>query len=280
MAYFLWGLLPIYWKTLKSVPAFEILLHRVLWSAVFVSIIVFFRGNFRKLRDRIREPKTLLTFFLTSLIIGGNWLTYIWAVNAGFVLESSLGYFLNPLISVLLGILFLKENLNRLQKLAILFATIGVGIQILVGAKSLWISLTLALSFGVYGLLRKTAKLESLDGLFLETLLLTSPALAYLIGIELKGSGHFLTSDFNTRLLLIGAGPATAVPLLFFAKGARMVSMTTLGVLQYIAPTLQFFLAVYVYKETFTSQHLLSFGCIWIGIVIYSIDGARSKASK
>jgi chloramphenicol-sensitive protein RarD len=273
VAYSLWGVLPLYWKALQSVPAFEIMSHRTVWSFVFVLLLLALRRQWAWLQYARKNPRTLLTFAGSACLLGINWTTYIWAVNAGHVVDSSLGYFINPLVSVLLGVLFLRERLRLWQGVAIglaaggvLFLTLGLG-------AFPWIALTLAGTFGFYGLLRKTAPLGSLEGLSLETALLSLPTLAYLIALEISDTASFVHAGPSTSLLLALTGVVTAFPLLMFAYAARHVRLATVGILQYIAPTLQFLLGVLVYHEPFTQTRLLGFAVIWLALLIYSLNG-------
>lgn len=269
-AYSMWGLFPLYWKTLQHVPALEILSHRMTWSLGFVLLLLVVRRRWAWLKTAVRTPRTLLLFFASATLLSVNWFVYIWGVNAGFIVETSLGYFINPLVSVLMGVLFLGEQLRRWQWLAIGLAAAGViYLTIQYGALP-WISLTLAGSFALYGLIRKTAPLGSLEGLTLETALMFLPALGYLIYLEAAGTAAFGHVDGLTTLLLGFAGVATAVPLLFFAAGARLIKLATIGILQYIAPTLQFLIGVFIYHEPFTVDRLIGFSFIWLALIIYS----------
>ncbi|MEJ2210667.1 MAG: EamA family transporter RarD [Anaerolineae bacterium] len=272
-AYALWGILPVYWKALQAVPALEILGHRTVWSLVFVLLLLGLRRQWGWLRQARRRPRMLLVFGLTTCLLGANWFTYIWAVNSGHVVDSSLGYFINPLFSVLLGVLFLGERLRPGQAVAIVFALAGVLFLTVAYGAFPWIALTLAGTFGLYGLLRKTAPLGSLEGLGLETALLSVPTLAYLLALESAGSGSFGHAGAATSLLLAGAGVVTAFPLLMFAYAARNVTLATVGILQYIAPTLQFLLGVLVYGEPFNGTRLVGFAAIWAALALYSAEG-------
>ncbi|MBA3533292.1 MAG: EamA family transporter RarD [Ardenticatenales bacterium] len=269
-AYVLWGLLPLFWKALKEVPALEILAHRMVWSLGVVLLLLALRGRWRWLASVVRDRRILLTFTTTALLLSLNWYIYIWAVNAGYIVETSLGYFINPLVNVLLGVLFLKERLRLWQGVAIALAFVGVlYLTVQYGALP-WIALTLAISFGFYGLLRKTASLDSLEGLTLETLLLFLPALSYLLYLEGQGSAAFGHSSVSTTALLALAGIATATPLLLFASGARRITLTLLGLLQYIAPTLQFLIGVFVYGEELSPARLMGFAIIWAALLLYT----------
>lgn len=269
-AYSMWGLFPLYWKTLQHVPALEILSHRMTWSLGFVLLLLVLRRRWAWLKTAVHTPRTILLFFASAALLSVNWFVYIWGVNAGFIVETSLGYFINPLVSVLMGVLFLGERLRRWQWLAIGLAAAGViYLTIRYGALP-WISLTLAGSFALYGLIRKTAPLGSLEGLSLETALMFFPALGYLIYLEVIGTAAFGHVDGLTTALLGLAGVATAVPLLFFAAGARLIKLATIGILQYIAPTLQFLIGVFIYHESFTVDRLIGFSFIWLALIIYS----------
>lgn len=272
-AYLLWGFLPIYWKALQAAPALEILAHRMAWSLLFVVGVMLVRRQWGWLKPALRQPRTLLTFTLSGAVLAVNWLTYIWGVNAGFVVETSLGYFINPLVSVVLGVLFLRERLRAGQWTAVSLAAIGVIYLTLSYGRLPWIALTLAFSFGTYGLLRKTAALNSLEGLTLETAVLFPFALGYLLFLEWQGTAAFLHAGPGISLLLALAGVVTAVPLLLFAAGARRIPLSTVGLLQYIAPTLQFLIGVLVYHEPFTSQRLVGFSIIWAALLLYSGEG-------
>ena len=276
-AYVLWGLLPIYWKSVQTVPPLEVLCHRTAWSLLFLLFLLIWSKRWQWLRQASRSPVTLITFLITSSILGLNWFVYIWAVNADHILDASLGYFVNPLISVLLGTIFLKERLRPWQWVAIGIALCGVVFLTLGYGAFPWIALTLATTFGFYGLLRKTASLEALEGLALETAVLSVPALAYLVYLELTGAASFGHTATATDVLLAFTGIATALPLLLFAYAARKVTLATVGVLQYIAPTLQFLLGVWVYGETFAATRMIGFGAVWIALVLYSLEGVIER---
>jgi chloramphenicol-sensitive protein RarD len=269
-AYTLWGILPIYWKALQTVPALEILCHRTVWSLVLVLLVLAARRRWSWIATSLRRPRTLVLFFASACLLGANWFIYIWAVNSGHVVDSSLGYFINPLVSVLLGVIFLHERLRRWQAAAVVIAAAGV-LYLTVGVGAFpWIGLLLAGSFGTYGLLRKTAPLGSLEGLALETALLSLPALGYLLTLEGTGGAAFGHESAATSLLLAGAGAVTAFPLLLFATAARSITLATVGILQYIAPTLQFLLGVLAYHEPFSPARLAGFAIIWLALAIYT----------
>ena len=275
LAYILWGLFPLYIKLVAHVPVLEIVLHRSLWALVFVLALLALRRQFGWLAPVLRQPRTLAIFGLSALLLGGNWLLYVWAVNNGRVLDASLGYFINPLVNVLLGFVVLHERPRPLQWAAVALAAGGV-LWLAVGAGHVpWVSLLLAASFGFYGLLRKTAPLGAIEGLALETLLLAPLAAAALLWLGASGQGHFLQGDGRTDVLLLAAGPATAIPLLLFAYGARRVTLATLGLLQYLGPSIQFVLAVFLYHEPLGASRGVGFALIWAALALYSAESLR-----
>jgi chloramphenicol-sensitive protein RarD len=271
-AYGFWGLFPLYWKTLQHVPALEILSHRMAWSLLFVLVLLLVRRQWGWVKTAVAQPKTLLLFTASAALLSLNWFVYIWGVNAGHIVETSLGYFINPLVSVLMGVFFLGEKLRRGQWVAIGLAAIGVLYLTLRYGSLPWIALTLATSFALYGLIRKTAPLGSLEGLSLETALMFLPALGYLVYLEAADTAAFGHVDTLTTVLLGFAGVATAVPLLLFAAGARLIKLATIGILQYIAPTLQFLIGVLIYHEPFTLDRLIGFSLIWLALLVYSAE--------
>jgi chloramphenicol-sensitive protein RarD len=275
-AFFLWGIFPIYWKALYHVPSTEILAHRVIWSLVFMLFLLSIQGRWKETKSIIFISRDIPRFLFTSVLLAVNWLTYIWAVNTNQIVEASLGYFINPLVNVCLGMIFLKERLYRWQVVSVMLAFIGVLFLTMQYGRVPWIAFTLAFSFGTYGLLRKTAKAGSMVGLLFETAILTPIALAYTITLGIQGSGAFFSIGLQTDVLLTGAGLVTAIPLLLFAHGARRIQYSTVGFLQYIAPTGQLLVGVFFYKELFTSTHAISFGFVWMAIIIYSISSLLS----
>ena len=272
-AYLLWGILPIFWKYLQTVPAFELLCHRMAWSFVFVVLLLAGKRDWTWLQQARKNPITLITFLGTASILAFNWFTFVWAINSGHIVDASLGYFINPLFSVLLGMFFLKERLRSWQWVAIGIATGGVIFLTLSYGAFPWIAAALAISFGFYGLLRKTAPLEALEGLLLETTVLFLPALAYLVYIELKGTAFFGHAGATTNILLALTGVVTALPLIWFAYGARGIPLAMVGILQYIAPTLQFLLGVLIYGEDLTETRVIGFSIIWTALLIYFLEG-------
>lgn len=267
-AYALWGFFPIYWKLLHGVPAPQLLGHRIGWSFLLLTAVILVTRQWTDFRANLNK-RTFFIYSAAALLIGVNWLTYVWAVNAGFIIETSLGYFINPLLSVLLGVIILREKLRPAQWIPILLATAGVIYLTVIYGKLPWIALTLAFSFGLYGLVKKLAPLGSLYGLTLETGILFLPALVYLIFSEINGTGAFTHTGLTSDLLMFGAGVVTTIPLLMFASAARQIPLTVVGLLQYIAPTLQFSLGVLVYKEPFDQAHLIGFGIVWIALIIF-----------
>ena len=282
-AYFLWGLFPIYWRTLQGVSSIEILAHRVLWSLLVLCVLVSLSKQWSSLREALKEPKIWLTYIVSGSLLAVNWLTYIWAVNSGYVVDARLGYFINPLVNVMFGVLLLGEHLRRGQLLAVVIATLGVLYLALSFDVQLWIALTLAFTFAFYGLLRKTAPLNSLEGLSLEMAWLILPAFGYLIYLESTTAATFGHGNLSISLLLTLTGLVTAIPLLLFGYGAQRVTLITLGILQYIAPSLQFLIGVLLYGEAFTTTRMIGFGMIWTALAIYTVDGiisARERAAK
>ena len=275
-AYLLWGLTPIYWKALRAVPGPEILAQRMVWALLFLAVLIAFFRQWRAVRRVIGSWRRLAPLMVTAILVSFNWGVYIWAVNAGRILEASLGYFMNPLVNVLLGVVFLGERLRPWQGLAVLLAVGGVVNLTLSLGVFPWISIGLAVSFGFYGLIRKIVPTEPLVGLTTETALILPVALAYLAYLSATGKAVAGSADLGLWLLLIGGGVVTALPLLWFTQAARRLQYTTLGLIQYLAPSLQFMLAVFLYGEVFTNSHLVTFACIWGGLIIYTVDSAQA----
>ncbi|MDQ4088425.1 MAG: EamA family transporter RarD [Pseudomonadota bacterium] len=277
-AYLLWGVLPLYFKALVHVSPTEIVAHRILWSLVFLGALLTLRRRWPAIRSALSAGKVVITLIVTSILIGINWLVYIYAVVSGHVLEGSLGYYLNPLVNVLLGVVLLKERLTRGQIFATALAAAGVAVLAAGAGSALWISLTLAASFALYGFLRKVAPVDSLEGLSIETALLVPIALGWVLWLHAAGDAGFRQFDLATDLLLILGGAITAIPLLLFTAAARRLPYSTLGFLQYIAPSLQFLLAVLVFGEPLTTAHIICFGAIWTALAIFTLDGWRVAA--
>ena len=273
LAYIVWGLLPLYIKSLHGVAPLEILLHRMVWSLVFLGAILLWRRHFGWLREVAANPRLILNFAASAGLLCCNWFLYIWAVSADRVVDASLGYFINPLFSVLLGVVFLHERLRRVQWLAIAVAAAGVAWLTVAAGQLPWIALGLAASFGGYGLLRKTGALGALEGLSLETLLLFPLAAAVLGWLFATGQDSFTHAAPGTQWLLLLAGPVTAVPLLFFAAGARRIPLSLLGLLQYTGPTLQLLLGVWLWNEPFPAQKQAGYALIWLSLALYAAEG-------
>ncbi|MCZ6858999.1 MAG: EamA family transporter RarD [Alphaproteobacteria bacterium] len=274
-AYLLWGLTPIYWKELRAFSGLEILAQRVVWSLLFLAILIAIFRQWSAVRRVIGSWRRLAPLIVTAVLVSFNWGVYIWTVNAGNVLEASLGYFMTPLMSVLLGVIFLRERLRLWQGLAVLLAGAGVVILTVSIGVFPWVGLSLAVSFGFYGLIRKIVPTEPLVGLITETTLLLPVALVYIAYISATGTAVAKSADLGLWLLLIGGGVVTSLPLLWFAQAAKRLQYSTLGLVQYVAPSIQFMLAVFLYGERFTNAHLVTFACIWGGLVIYTVDVAR-----
>lgn len=273
-AYIIWGILPVYWKTLDNVPSAEILISRVVWAFFFTLLLILILRNGRHLKDDIKilwqSQRSFWLLFFASVLISANWFIYIWAVNHGFLVQTSLGYYMNPLVSVLLGIFFLKEKLSTAQKIAFLLAVIGVMTLTVSYGQFPWLSFALAVSFAVYGLAKKTIQLDALRGLAIETFFITPLAIGYYIWLFVNNRAVFLHSDVKTDILLIFTGVATALPLVLFAKGVQKLPLYMAGFLQYIAPTMMLFLGVIIYGETFGKIDLLSFMFIWAALILFT----------
>ena len=267
-AYGLWGVLPIYFKLVGRISPFDIVAHRVLWSLPFLALLIAIARGWAKVGAAAKQSKTLAILMLTALLIGGNWLLYVYAVTSGHILAASFGYYLNPLANVLLGRFVLKERLGRLQWLAVAIAAAGISVLAAGALGQLWISLTLCCSFALYGLLRKVVPVDAVTGLGVETVLLFPLAIGWLAWRAADGAAVFGSSDMETGLLLL-AGIVSTTPLLLFTAAARRLAYSTLGMLQFIAPTLQFLIAVLLYGEPFTSAHAIAFGAIWTALALY-----------
>lgn len=274
-AYFAWGLLPLYFKALGHVGTGEILGQRILWSLALLMLLVAIGKRWTAIRAAISDRRVLLALTVSSLLIGINWLVYIFAVLTGHILEGSLGYYLNPLVSIFIGVAFLGERLSRAQVGATILAGVGVAILAVGAGTGLWISLTLALSFAAYGYIRKITPVEPLSGLAIETMLLAPFAIGWLVWIEIQGTGGFGRLGVGTDLMLVLGGAITAVPLLLFTAAAKRLPLSMLGFLQYIAPSLQFLMAVLLFGERLTFSHILCFAAIWTALAIFTIDGVR-----
>lgn len=275
-AYLIWGLFPIYWKLIKHVPAIQLIGHRIIWSFILLAAVLFAKRKWPELRASASDHKVLCIYFIAALLVGANWFIYVWAVNSGYIVEASLGYFINPLLSVLLGLIFLRERLRLFQWIAIGLASLGVLYLAFDYGHLPWTSLGLALTFGFYGLMKKIAPLSSLNGLTLETGILFLPASFFLAYQEWLGKGAFLHTGFISDLLMAGAGLMTTVPLLMFVSAARRIPLTTVGILHYITPTCQFLLGILVYGEAFSPTRAIGFGIVWIALIIFGVEGFLS----
>ncbi len=274
-AYGLWGLLPVYWKWLRAVPAGETLVHRMIWSLVFLAAVLTWRRQWAWVQATRRHKRTLIYVGGAAALLALNWYTYIWAVNAGFIVEASLGYFITPLLNVALGVILLRERLRTGQWLAVGLAALGVLYLTLSYGSLPWIALTLALTFSLYGYIKKKVRLDALESLTAEMAVLFLPATAYLIILEGQRSAVFAHTTPLNNILLISTGVITAIPLLLFAAAAHRIPLSTVGLLQYIAPTLQFLLGVFLYHERFDHTRLLGFSIIWLALIIYTSDNVR-----
>ena len=279
-AFVIWGVFPLYWALLKHVPAFEIVAHRIVWCTVFVVAWLCWDQGLGWLGRALRQPRAAWMLSLSSLLISVNWLLYIWAVNNGHVLESSLGYFINPLVNVLIGVAVLGERLRRAQWIAVALAAAGVLWLSLQQDRPPWIALGLAGSFALYGLIRKQVAVDSIPGLGVESVLLFLPALAWLWWAEQAGGGAIFHGHWGTDALLIIGGALTAVPLIAFAFGARRIPYSMLGILQYIGPSMQFLLGIFVFGEAFSGVQAIGFGLIWLALVVYAAEGWRQQRRR
>jgi chloramphenicol-sensitive protein RarD len=272
-AYLIWGLVPIYWKLIKHVPAIQLIGHRIAWSFILLAVILLITRKWSELWPLLSDRKIIRIYLAAAILVFFNWFIYVWAVNAGYILDASLGYFINPLLSVLLGVLFLRERLRLFQWIAVGLAAAGVVYLTIIYGHLPWIALGLAFTFGFYGLVKKLAPLSSLNGLTLETGILFVPAVIFLGYQDALGYGAFLHTGVMSDVLMAGAGFITTIPLLMFVSAARRIPLTTIGIMHYITPTCQFLLGVLVYKETFSVTQALGFGIVWIGLIIFAADG-------
>lgn len=276
--YLLWGALPLYLKMVSHIPALEVVAHRVLWSLPIAAAVLLLRGRMGDVWQLLQQPRKVAMALLTASLITVNWLTYVYAIASGHTVEAALGYYINPLISVAIAALVLKEELRRAQVLAMGLAVIAVGILTWDAGGLPWISLTLATTWGFYAMFRKTLPLGPNQGFFLEVMILTAPALAYIIYLETGGEGHFIArAGLNDPWLLMFAGVATAVPLMIYANAAKLLRLSTIGIMQYIAPSFVFLIAVFVFREPFGTTKLIAFCFIWAALVVYSVSMFRGR---
>ncbi|MEH7463914.1 EamA family transporter RarD [Bacillus thuringiensis] len=283
-AYMMWGILPLYWKLIDDVPAEEILAHRIVWAFVFMLFVLLISKRFGQFTNEFKQlfkrPKLFMSLTIASILISGNWFVYIWAVNHNHVIEASLGYYINPLVSILLGTLVLKEKLNFWQYIAVGLAAFGVAILTVRYGSIPWIAISLACTFGLYGLSKKLLDYDAMIGLTMETMIVTPIALVYLGMLGAEGVSSFGTVSITSTLLLAGAGIITALPLLYFAKGTKLIPLSMVGFLQYIAPTISLVLGIFVFHEHFTSAHMTAFFFIWIALFIFSIAKTKFMLNK
>ena len=271
-AYVLWGFFPIYWKFLHPVPALQVIGHRIGWSFIMLAVYVLITKQWQDFRSVAFKAKTIGMYSIAAVLLSINWLIYVWGVNAGFIVETSLGYFINPLLSVLLGVIFLRERLRPMQWIPVGLAAVGVMYLTFVYGRLPWIALSLAFSFGFYGFVKKLSPLGSLYGLTLETGIVFPVALIYLVVVGVNGTGAFFHAGTLIDLFLIGAGIVTTIPLLMFASAAKQIPLTLVGLLQYIAPTLQFLIGVFVYKESFDFSHFIGFAIVWVALIFFAVE--------
>ena len=280
-AYVLWGVLPVYWKALELVSPFEILSSRFMWSCVFVFLLIIFQKKWplftKEVKQVFSNVKTGAAMVAAGITISFNWGTFIWAVNNGHIVETSMGYYINPLVSILFAVVFLRERLDKMQLAAITCAFIGVASMVYSFGKIPWVSLMLAFTFALYGLLKKILPVSALTSIMLETLLITPLALVYEYSLWQQGVSFYASGNLQVIMMLTGAGVVTAIPLLLFTAGARLLPLKIIGFLQYISPTLTLLIGVFVYNEAFTASHLLAFGWIWAALLLFIVSQLRSN---
>ena len=279
-AYFMWGLLPLYWKVFQAMGAWEILAHRIVWSVVFVAIIIVVTKRTRKLRESVSGAKMVGALIVCSLLISANWLLYIWAVNNDQVMQTSLGYYMNPLITVLMGVIFLKEKMHVGQWISLALASCGVLYITIQYGEFPWVALSLALTFASYGLAKKLVKLEAIIGLAWETLFVAPIALAYLLMIQINGTETVSALAWWQVLLLTLAGVGTALPLYWFAQAAARLPLSMIGFIQYLSPTISLLSAIFLFHEPFTTTHMISFSLIWGALIIFTVSSIRKKPAS
>jgi chloramphenicol-sensitive protein RarD len=275
--YFLWGISPIYWKLLQNINSIEVIAHRIIWAFIFVLFVDWAKKNFPHLKLILKEKKIILIYLLSGALLFINWLAYVWAVNSGLIVDASLGYFINPLVNVVLGVLILKERLKRSQWIPVIIAASGVLYLTLSYGSLPWIGLVLSFTFGLYGFIKKTAPLNSIQGFTLETGLLFIPAVAFLLFISITNQDMGGQRDLAESFLLMFTGIVTGVPLLLFGSAARLIPLSTMGFIQYIAPTMQFLIGVIIYGEEFTFDRMIGFGLIWIALILFSIQSLQIR---
>jgi chloramphenicol-sensitive protein RarD len=279
-AFLAWGFNPVYFKAVEDVPVVEVVAHRIVWAVLLLSMVVSIGRQWPAIARALTDRRAMRALAISTVLLSSNWGLYVWAVANERILETSIGYFINPLVSVLLGVAFLGERLNRVQMAAVALAVAGVAYLTWSYGTAPWIALYLACSFGVYGLVRKTAPVDALGGLFIETLIVVPFALGYLVWLQATGDAAFRSAGLGFDLLLIASGPVTALPLLWFSAAARRLNLSTVGFFQYIAPSTQFLLAIFVYGEPFTPAHAVTFPLIWTALAILTADAVRRQRRR
>ncbi|WP_269931560.1 EamA family transporter RarD [Aminobacter sp. HY435] len=280
-AYLMWGFLPFYMKAVAHIPAAEVIAHRIIWSIPIAAVLLWWLGRTADIKTALRSPRTLALGALTASLITINWGVYVWAIGNDRALETALGYYINPLLSVFLGAVVLGEKLTRAQMLAIGLAALAVGLLTWESGGLPWVSIVLALSWGFYAMFKKTLPIGPAQGFFLEVLILGIPALCYIVYLQSSGVGHFFSAEMTDVWLLLGCGLVTAVPLILFANGAKLLRLSTIGIMQYIAPTMIFVIAIFIFREPFSSERAVAFALIWVALAIYtwSMYSERTKNS-
>ena len=275
----MWGMLPVYFKIVGYVDPFEVISHRIIWAVPFGAVIIAIRHQWQEVRNALLNPQTMAWLTVSALLIGVNWLVYIFAIQGDRIFETSLGYYINPLLNMLFGVVLFGERLRRLQGIAVASAFIGVMVLTIKGGQIPWVSLALAFSFGTYGIIRKKVVIGGMPGLFVETLLLAPFAFAWFAWINWSGQAAFASGDMSLNFWLVMAGPLTALPLLFFALAARRLPLTTIGFMQFLAPSMQFVIGIY-YGEALTAAHMICFGFIWLAVAFFITDALMSAKKK
>ncbi len=278
--YFLWGIAPLFWYLLRDIDSFEVLAHRMVWSPLTLLLVLLVTRNLSWIRPAFQDRRTLRTFITTALLVGSNWGVFIWAISVNRTVDASLGYFINPLLSVMLGMIFLGETMRRGQWIAVAVAATGVLYLTWVEQTLPWIGLILAITFGLYGLLRKTAPLNAIEGLSMETFLLFIPALLFMGWLAMRGELSYISEPASVRVLMMLAGAVTVIPLLFFAAGARRIPLAMVGIFQYIAPSLQFLIGVLIFREPFTSAQFVGYAIVWAALALYALEGFRHSRQE
>ncbi len=280
VAYLLWGVLPFYMKAVAHIPAIEVVAHRVVWSVPIAAVVLILLGRTQDIRAAFKSPRTMVMALITAILITANWSIYVWSIGAGRAVETALGYYINPLFSIFLGAILLKESLDGRQKAAIALAVAAVGLLALETGGLPWVSIGLAVSWGFYAYFKKSLPVGPNQGFFLEVLILTVPAIGFIAYTEINGTGHFGDTGTRDVLLLMGCGVVTAVPLMIYANGAKLLRLSTIGIMQYIAPTMIFFIAVFVFKEPFGPYKMAAFVLIWIALAMYTSSLLRSHKAR